>query len=139
MTIKEFLSLPPDQQRLEAAKVLTDKPWKHDLVPCVRRDIDVPHGSYKCKKCDVGVWEMVDEKFTDCPVPDPIELNWNTAKRLQGELTEKERQRYRFGLKEVFSECAKSYIYTTWLIFEAQPIHYIVACMEVRGGFKETD
>ncbi len=148
MTIKEFLALPPEQQTIEAAKVLVPKPWKHDWA-------FIEEYTYKCLKCDkvedksshilkTPHWDMVSEfgfpNDSDCFVPAPPPIDWNNAKRLQGECVASQIATHTFSyclhLVFVTGGYSESWIYNNWLIYGALPIHYIAACMAAKGGLK---
>ena len=153
MTIQEYLNLPEQEQAIEAGKCFTDKPWKHNCAP---------HGvenHWFCTKCDKSFpaekvvkngksIHYAFQKFTattiDCPISDPITIDWNTAKRLQGEVcdTEEKKQVFDYVLVDIeeivtgisqWDEDSKEYC---WDLFSIKPIHYIAAGMAAKEWFK---
>ncbi len=77
----------------ELAKALTPGPWKHDIYNSFK------HGSltrFFCTKCGNIIENVTGEYMSGvpgrtvyesddpCPVPDPITIDWNTAKFWQG-------------------------------------------------------
>lgn len=129
MTLKQFLSLPASEQALEAAKVLVDKPWKHKIVSKWPGDPPVQCDLRYCSKCGKGVRSR-------CTIPDPLTLDWNTAKSLQGEcdaqmFTDEMLPIWKieYDKKRTFSWAGR------WIVHEATLIHYIAACMEVKKPF----
>lgn len=64
-----------DELGVELAKVLTPGPWRHRD----RATMD-PHFVCECCKCGRKGKTSGQLLFkADCPVPDPIKLDWNTA------------------------------------------------------------
>ena len=129
MTLKEFLQLPKEEQAIEAAKVFTPKPWKHKFrVP--KTAIESCRISRRCVKCDEVV---VVSEDSPCSVPDPIKIDWNNAKRLQGECFEAS---VYDAIKEIFLLELGAVTYGIWITCYCKPIHYIAACMAAKGYFK---
>ena len=134
LTIKEYLNLTKDEQSKIAGK-LRPGPWKHELVDYSIPSHDDPFVGKKgkeffCKKC-----KFVVHGKEDCSVPDPIPIDWNHAKALQGECGDD------FDIESVYSiiepynrleDTQDISDYVSWLL-EADPIHYIAACLKVKG------
>ncbi len=79
-TAKEWLALG-DELGVELVKVLTPGPWEHKSYEL--------GDTIRCSKC----FAECDEDSSDCAyhfhpclVPDPIVLDWNTAKYWQGKI-----------------------------------------------------
>ena len=82
-TAETLLALSEDELALEAAKVLTPGPYKHEPTK----------GSGICKRCGVcpSIWCKGLAFYDDnsCRPPDPITLDWNTAMKLRDKMVEK--------------------------------------------------
>lgn len=124
-----------DKLGVELAKVLREKPWKHDLYEgelCTDRNV-------VCSKCDgvpaefTGVYvngvpgRTIYESDELCPVPDPIDTeDWNVAMEWIREYAGKGILLY---MKKMFDWSGYELEMTLhyWLISKAQPRHYLIA------------
>ena len=125
MTIQEFLNLLEPEQAIEAAKCFTEKPWPHRTGH---------YGEWLCVKCRKTFHRESDCTMSFCPIPDPITIDWNTAKRLQGECL---LRIFWESLRKVYDVAQKFNTgVSQWAVVYAKPIHYIAACMAAKGYFK---
>ncbi len=156
--LKEFLSLPPDQIAIEAAKVLTDKPWKHDLV-CSGKS----HFHYHCVLCGESFLmkdiDPVSEEYYyapghkavkltygDCSVPDPIELDMGNAVNLfrltASYMTAEQRRPHLVKLWQVVHDSEHvppDPELDAWIAYCAGEMTLMAFVMAVKGAFKEND
>ena len=129
MTLTEFLNLPNPEQALEAAKCFNKKPWDHEWQKGF-------NASHKCLKCGHQGFDKMP-----CPLPDPLTLDWNTAKRLQGEC---ERNKFDTALDAVAMALGINQVVWweesfDYAVHDADPLHYIAACMAAKDYFEATE
>jgi len=131
MTLTEFLTLPQDKQELEVAKFVNPGPWKHD-IDSIGHEHKGGHKKH-CTKC--GWYKQLP---TTCKRPDRLTLDWNLAKRLQGEITLVTKANiFDDTLKVIWRADEEYYLYEYWRQWEVKPIHYIAAAMAAKNYFKE--
>ena len=136
-TAAEWLALGDELPR-KLAEVLTPGPWKHDVKAITAQHV-------KCNKCRKTVcvkgqkWDFPNSQ--PCPVPDPIVIDWNTAKYWQGkiDLTLEpflemyevvfDRERASVNIKELMG----------WMIalFEPEDAKYVLIAAALAEGAKE--
>ncbi len=74
-TLEEWLELPDAQLAVEAAKVLTPGPWRHEP-----RQVWGDPPTWQCAKCGKEEQGRQGEIAGDCPIPDPLNIDdWNVA------------------------------------------------------------
>ena len=117
MAITEFLALSPEEQELEVAKCFTEKPWKHKWAT-----------EETCSEC--GKYPA-----DGCSIPDPLTLDWNTAKRLQGECKE---EAFAIYLDQVYSTSEHYEIVPMawWAANKMTASQLIAATMAAKGVLK---
>ena len=120
-TLEQWLALLDDELCIEAAKLLSPKPWKH-TEPSYRRQ----YPNKICQKCGRKFTYHIDaSEFhrTTCPIPDPIALDWNTAIQLFKDTAGSVQSLY-----EVYIRIGGGFVRTvTWIKAYAKPEHFIVA------------
>ena len=113
----------------EIRKLVVPKPWKHDYIKGACRCM--------CVKCEeVGVMDEVGGyvfKNPDCPIPDPIDLDWNLAKKMQAEC---DQDKFTAALCRIFQSLAEPErgFYEVWIERTAQSKHYITAALVAGEG-----
>ena len=127
MTLKEFLALPPEEQAIEAAKSLTEKVIKPYYSTWQHKPANGMFG--KCLKCNRFIGG--DDIKTDlCPIPDPMKIDWNNAKRLQGEC---DKNQFEDAIEEVAVAMKEDLEWfeewVDYLLHEITALHIITACM----------
>ena len=130
---KEYLAMDDKTFAVEIAKKLTPGPWKHDPEPdasarfiCTRCNKNLEDYIYRAVP---GAVEFND--LNDCPIPDPIILDPNTAKIWQGKY---EASKYYSAMRDIHSEIDCDGSFDVWLLFDAQPRHYLLAAAIVLEG-----
>ena len=138
-TAAEWLGLG-DTLAVELAKVLTPGPWKHKGKWFgVGR-----HHDWRCKACGKSIkYDSLDKNeqqkaliFFDepCSVPDPIVIDWNTARRFKGQITDKV---FDLALSKVMNAQLNNIgigYYTQYAIHNAHPRHYLIAAALAEGA-----
>ncbi len=122
MTIKEYLALTPEKQS-EIAGKLRSGPWKHET-----------NCEGVCLKCR-GYYTDTD-MTKPCSVPDPIPIDWNHAKALQGEF-EAKYNCYKFiqALQSVHKVVKSMHTFSYWVIHTdtgMQPAHIFAALLKMK-------
>lgn len=143
--IKTILESPDRDD--EIRKLFMPPPWKHEL--------DIPNGDYNkitCKKCSQKL--ILDDKdiytiripriyttdISNCPIPDRIHLDWNLVKEMLSKLTIEQKVECNKIIQGIFQETEtrtamkilapeKKVEFDWWLLFLAQPHHYILAAI----------
>ena len=134
-TAKEWLALG-DELAVKLAEVFMPGPWKHK-----RKTIKHGQGlmnTYECFKCgfafspgsDGGSWE----EGPDCPVPDPIVIDWNTAMEWRDKMVEKYGgyiwEGALFDVEMVEIHAYQDFVMDTL----SQPKHYLIAAALAEGA-----
>ncbi len=117
-TPEEWLALG-DKLEIELGKMLTPGPWKHSLG---RR------GSI-CNRCHNPKFGRINGKKTllHCTVPDPITIDWNTAKLIQGRFSA---EKFDLSFSKVIIAAFRGNTvnqYTHYAIHRASARHYLIA------------
>lgn len=116
---------------VEAAKVLVPGPGKHDMQQGFWGEIGTMNMTLRCRKCEVFGKDMVDGNFTDCTVPDPINVNdWNVAMAWRQQL-------YPAVIREIWMQEDDVFGMWKWWAIFAQPHHYIIAACMAQESKKE--
>lgn len=148
INIKHILSLPPDKRDDEIRKLLVPKPWKHELSLKVDHHKDSAEfslGGHECMKCarvfplcigdDQPIHPPTFRYGDDCPIPDPIPLDWNLAMKMRDKC---QHMRFWQAMGEVFSYVVAYDKYSCglnidmWITTKAQPHHYILAALKAK-------
>jgi len=122
INIKHILSLSPDERDDVIRELIAPKPWKHKR--CEKEGIDFCF----CVKCgkDLTPYGTIHE---NCPIPDPILLDWNLAMKM---FREEDRLilLVRAMCKIYDARESSRESFSNWWLHFAQPHHYILAaCM----------
>ena len=113
--IAKILSSPNRDD--EIRKLIVPKPWKHKVV------------GYICTRCKMNSGYIYSDKKPSCTVPDPTPLlDWSLAMKMRDEAVKP--AKLAFFLEEVCrAENRMDYQFALWLVWEAQPHHYILAAI----------
>lgn len=138
-TAVELTTLSDEELGRVAAEVLVPKPWKHN----------VPSMCLSCEKCGERLakpgrhgfmWREKDEG--PCTIPDPIDVtDWNVAmewrdKALASDRTEDECYKFIGAMEAIWKSGEMELCYDQWLLWEAQPRHYLIAAILAVGATK---
>ncbi len=136
-TPEEWLAL--DDLPTELAKVLTPKAKHKWLEPAVYYGRSDPLGHVvKCQKC--GHVKTTQEDIDGCFVPDRIKIDWNTA---MAWLRKSKTARKRMAIWKALSLICRFVLGKSrpvvwwWVMFDAQPKHYLIAAAMAAEGSKE--
>ena len=101
----------------ELGRVLEKGPYSHDFYG---GEVEPSETCLKCK---------LDEDTIECfcSVPDPITIDWNTAKYWQGQC--KRTVDFDFEMETIFMGLpnARELYFTRWYMHDALPKHYLIA------------
>ncbi len=138
-TVQQWLDLPKDERALEFAEVLTPGAWKHKYQNWTRHsEHDLIFHDRCCPKCGLCIsvdvfrdrtspWMIsAGPTHTPCSVPDPITIDWNTAKYWQEKC---DRDSWYAIMEEIYYTIPDDICRCPWewVIFDAQPKHYLIA------------
>ena len=138
-TVQEWLELPEDERALEFGRVLTPEPWKHNNTGLGPEGITLEYPKSYCPKCHKEFADTADKcEDSDlyCSVPDPITIDWNTAKYWQGKC---DRDSWYAIMEEIYYTIPDDICRCPWewVIFDAQPKHYLIAAARLKGKKNE--
>jgi len=120
----EILALPEKERDDEIRKLIVPKPWKHKKG---KLDWDDNRVFITCSNCKKQ-WYQSELPTNECSVLDPIPLDWNLAMKMRDEAVKP--AKLAFFLEEVCrAENRMDYQFALWLVWEAQPHHYILAAI----------
>ena len=123
--IKQILALPADERDVEIRKLIVPGPWRHEWDTCGRNALN------KCQKCGkpwASSSNAIKRNFS-CPIPDPIALDWNLAKKMQAECDDE--KIFEEALFQVWKTMVNKGNYYLWHLCTAQPQDYLVAALVV--------
>lgn len=124
MNIPKLLEMTDEQFIEWASKQLVEKPWTHI------RDCSNGKDGGRCWKCGKVIHKQTTFK-TDCPVPDPIKFDWNTAKEWQGKCRKSE---FIEAISKVSDIVLKDIgFYEDWILLDVEPRHYLIATVLCLG------
>ncbi len=129
MDVAKILSLPPAELKKWLLERVVPKPWKHEWDTCGQ------NARNKCQKCGKA-WasssDAIKRNFS-CPVPNPIALDWNLAKKMQAEIPFWD---FEEAMKHVFEAegAITKMTFEHWWKHYAQPHHYILAAILAGEG-----
>ncbi len=145
-TVQEWLDLPKDERALEFGRALRPgQPGKHNLAEVGKNNIEdvrktgaCYQSEWKCSRCKAFFPMGVDDgRYGDCSVPDPITIDQNTAKYWQGKC---DRDKWYAMMEELYYAIPEDICRCPWewVIFDAQPKHYLIAAARLKGKKNET-
>jgi hypothetical protein len=156
MDIKRILSLPKDERDDEIRKLIVPKPWEHDwyyIRPCNSIEDEVSQ-IWGCKKCGKQLMMLclsttipnreLHKQSPNCPIPDPIALDWNLAMKMRDEIVEKDVNEWNYAKRKVYMAliekglvpvlecgCCCPPVWDWWDNF-AESTHYILAALKAK-------
>lgn len=112
---------------IELAKVFTPEgEWKHDFH---QYEIEDQHVVGPCKKCKASYPQKLN---STCPIPDPIKLDWNTAKKWEAHMFDTQPFEYRRTLQSLYQDHP-----TMWqIILDRDPKKRLIAAAMAMEGAK---
>ena len=137
-TPEKWLALPDDKLATELGRAFTKGPWKH----CLSQNDSAGVTIRCCSKCDKQ-WYVDDfPERKPCSVPDPIKLDWNTAKYWQRKCNEKDFCEAIWSVYE--AECVHmpdedsghwvSWLFERWIVSGVDSTKWLIAAAMVMEG-----
>lgn len=125
MTVEQWLAISEQVLPGKLAQALTpEKPGEHDWEYC-----DDKEWAWTCLRCG-AIFKDECDVDNDCPVPDPIKIDWNTAMEYRQGL-------YTAVINEIWQQEDMNFGMWKWWAIFAQPRHYLIAAAMATERAKE--